>query len=185
MKIYTKAGDDGTTGLLGPGRHRKDAPRIEAYGTVDELNASLGVARAQADAESRLGKFLDVIQQDLFSVGAALADPDPDGRFHRALKSSHVDRLEREIDALESSLSPLTQFIVPGGVPLAASLHHGRTVCRRAERRVVTLADLPDENVPADLIAYLNRLSDLLFVMARAANREAGRGDVAWEGPAS
>ena len=180
-KIYTKAGDAGLTGLLGPGRVPKDDLRIEAYGTVDELNAVLGIARASSPAaedDARLAR----IQEELFVVGSALADPDPAGPFQEAIGPVLARRLEAEIDALDAELPPLTQFILPGGVPAAAAIHLARTVCRRAERRVVALARQPGEHVPADLIVYLNRLSDHLFVLARAVNRRAGVDDVPWRG---
>jgi cob(I)alamin adenosyltransferase len=182
VKIYTKAGDAGMTGLLGPGRFAKDDPRIEAYGAVDELNAAVGVARAAGpdpDADTRLAR----IQADLFVVGSALADPDPSGPFHHAVKAEHAETLERWIDELEATLEPLRQFILPGGSPAAASIHLARTVCRRAEREVVRLSHDPAESVPAEVIVYLNRLSDFLFVLARAVNRRAGVADVPWTGP--
>lgn len=181
MKIYTKTGDDGTTGLLGPGRVAKDSPRIEAYGSVDELNAALGVARAlglDGDADSKLAR----VQDDLFAVGAALADPSLDGRFHSVVRSDRIERLEDEIDALESELAPLTQFILPGGCPGGAQLHFARTVCRRAERCAITLSHVDGEDVPRELVIYLNRLSDHLFVLARAVNARAGVTDVPWGG---
>lgn len=181
MKIYTKAGDDGSTGLLGPGRLRKDHHRIEAYGTVDELNAALGVARSHAEPGSPVDEELASLQDELFAVGAALADPDPAGRFHDQIAEPQIARLEARIDALEAELPPLRQFILPAGPPDSAAIHAARTVCRRAERRVVTLADQPGEHVPAAIVVYLNRLSDLLFVLARAANRAAGRDDVLWD----
>jgi cob(I)alamin adenosyltransferase len=181
MKIYTKTGDDGTTGLLGSSRMLKDAPRIEAYGTVDELNAILGTART-----SRLGPDADAllsrIQQELFEVGAALADPNPAGRFHHVVSAEHITRLESEIDAMEAQLAPLTQFIVPGGSSAAAFAHLARTVCRRAERQVVRLTHEPAEQVPNELVVYLNRLSDWLFVLARRLNREDGVADIPWRG---
>ncbi len=179
MKIYTKTGDDGRTGLLGPGRVGKDSPRIEAYGTVDELNAVIGVARTTGIDESA-DLLLAKVQDDLFAVGAALADPDPSGRFHNAVGPERSAALERAIDALEAELTPLTQFILPGGSPSAAHLHLARTVCRRAERLVVALAHR--DPVPPDLIVYLNRLSDFLFVLARAVNRRGGVADVPWSG---
>lgn len=181
MKIYTKTGDDGTTGLLGAGRVGKDDPRIEAFGTVDELNAALGLVRAfRADAE--IDAFLGRVQDELFAVGSALADPDPAGRFHNAVTAGHVEALERRIDALEAGLPPLTRFILPGGTPAAAQTHAARTVCRRAERLVVGLARQPGVHVPAELPVYLNRLSDALFVAARALNHRAGVADVPWGG---
>jgi cob(I)alamin adenosyltransferase len=179
VKIYTKTGDDGKTGLLASGRVPKDAPRIEAYGTVDELNAALGVARA-AGLGVPEDEILAAIQDELFHLGAALADPDPDGRFHRAIRPEHAARLEGVIDQMEANVEPLTAFILPGGTPGAAQLHLARTICRRAERRVVTLSQIPGESVPEAAIIYLNRLSDLLFVLARLANRLAGVPDVPW-----
>jgi len=181
VKIYTKTGDDGTTGLLGAGRVSKDDPRIESYGTVDELNAVLGLARAaglDADADALVAR----LQGDLFAVGAALADPDPAGKFHNAVKDGLAARLESEIDRLEAELAPLTRFILPGGSPAAAQLHLARTICRRAERLVVRLAHRPDGAVPPNLVAYLNRLSDFLFVLARAVNHRSGVGDTPWAG---
>lgn len=181
MKIYTKAGDDGTTGLLAPGRVRKDSPRIDAYGAVDELNAALGLVRAsEPDAEA--DALLAAVQEDLFVVGAALADPDPSGRFHRAVDDERTARLERSIDAMERELPPLTEFILPGGTPAAAQLHLARTICRRAERLTVALARAEGEDVPGQVLAYLNRLSDFLFVLARAINRRAGVADAPWRG---
>jgi cob(I)alamin adenosyltransferase len=182
VKIYTKAGDDGTTGLLGRGRVAKDDPRIEAYGTVDELNAVLGLARASGGLDADADGMLARIQDELFAVGAALADPNPGGKFHNAVGPGLASRLESDIDRLESELAPLTQFILPGGTTAAAQLHLARTICRRAERQTVHLSRGQEEHVPTDLVAYLNRLSDLLFVMARVANRRAGRPDIPWTG---
>ena len=182
MKIYTKAGDNGTTGLLGAGRVGKDDPRIDSYGTVDELNATLGVARARGGLDDDLDALVARVQDDLFAVGAALADPNPVGKFHNAVAESQVTRLEAEIDRLEAELPPLTQFILPGGCPAAASLHLSRTICRRAERLVVHLAHQPGVDVPHHLVAYLNRLSDFLFVLARTANRRSGAADTPWSG---
>jgi cob(I)alamin adenosyltransferase len=181
LKIYTKTGDDGTTGPLGPGRAAKDCPRVEAFGTVDELNAALGVARA-AGLDREADALVAGLQDDLFALGAALADPAPDGRFHGAISPQKVDELERSIDALEADLPPLSRFILPGGTPGAAQVHQARAVCRRAERRVVTLAHRDGEHVPAGVIAYLNRLGDLLFVLARAINHRAGVSDTPWSG---
>ncbi|QDV38520.1 cob(I)yrinic acid a,c-diamide adenosyltransferase [Tautonia plasticadhaerens] len=181
-KIYTKTGDDGTTGLLGPGRVPKDDRRIEAYGTVDELNAVLGVARADREIGLDLDRKLGLVQEELFAVGAALADPDPEGPFHGAVPGHFADRLEREIDALDAELPRLEHFILPGGTPIAARLHLARTVCRRAERAVVSLAQAPGQHVPEPIIVYLNRLSDYLFVLARSANARSGVADVPWRG---
>jgi cob(I)alamin adenosyltransferase len=181
VKIYTRTGDDGRTGLLGPGRVEKDSARIEAYGTVDELNAVLGVARA-ARPDAAADTSLAEVQDDLFAIGSALADPDPSGPFHSAIQARHIERLEQAIDAMEATLPPLTRFILPGGVTAASQIHLARTVCRRAERRVVRLAHTTGEHVPENLIVYLNRLSDYLFVLARAVNHRAGVGDVPWKG---
>ena len=181
VKIYTKTGDDGTTGILGRGRLPKDDLRIAAYGTVDELNALLGVARAlglDPAAESIVAQ----LQNELFLVGSALADPSPEGQFHNTITQAHVDQLERTIDALEAELKPLVQFILPGGVPASANLHLARTVCRRAERLVVALSCKPGEAVAPSVLVYLNRLSDLLFVLARAVNHRASVADVIWKG---
>jgi cob(I)alamin adenosyltransferase len=180
LKIYTKTGDEGLTGVLGSQRLRKDDARIEAYGTVDELNAVLGVARAgglDASADALAAR----LQDELFSVGAALADPNPEGRFHNQIGDAHVARLESAIDALVDEVEPMRHFILPGGSLAAAQFHLARTVCRRAERLVVHLAHQPGEHVPPALIVYLNRLSDLLFVLARAVNHRAGVADVPWK----
>ena len=181
MKIYTQTGDDGTTGLLGPGRVGKDCLRIEAYGSVDELNAALGVARASG-LDPASDRVAERLQDDLFVVGSALADPQQGGRFHHAVAPQRVERLEQEIDSLEADLPPLTRFILPGGTPGAAHLHLARTICRRAERQVVRLMHLPGEHVAHEIPVYLNRLSDLLFVLARAVNHRAGVADIPWGG---
>jgi len=179
MKIYTRKGDDGTTGLLGAGRVLKSSGRVEAYGTVDELNAVLGAARAH-DTSGWLAASLDSIQNRLFTVGAELASTTPEalGKVER-IDARSVAWLEGEIDRLDAELPPLTQFVVPGGTPLASALHVARTVCRRAERRVVSLAQ--SESVSPELVQYLNRLADLLFVMARWANQRAGVVDLPWQ----
>jgi cob(I)alamin adenosyltransferase len=181
MKIYTKTGDDGRTGLLGGGRVGKDDPRIESYGTVDELNAALGVARA-AGLDAQLDGWLARVQADLFVLGSALADPDPKGRFHGVVGVDRFTALEEAIDTLDAELPALTNFVLPAGCPAAAQLHLARTICRRAERRVVFLANLPGEDVPDNLVIYLNRLGDFLFEAARAANHRAGVADVPWRG---
>ena len=182
MKIYTKTGDDGFTGVLGPGRYAKDDPRISAYGTVDELNAVLGLVRAQKVDED-LDALLAALQNQLFLVGAALADPKPGGPFHDAVTNDHASSLETEIDRFEAKLPPLTQFILPGGSVAAAQIHLARTVSRRAEREVVGLARDPEVDVPKPLLVYLNRLSDLLFVLGRVVNQRAGVPDVTWSKP--
>jgi cob(I)alamin adenosyltransferase len=181
VKIYTRTGDDGTTGLLASSRLGKDHARIEAYGTVDELNAVLGVA----SSDPGVGAVVDTIRQiqnDLFALGAALADPDPQGRFHDCVSQAMIERLEHTIDRFDADLPALAQFILPGGNAGAAYLHLARTVCRRAERRVVTLSHREGEHVPLRLVVYLNRLSDLLFVMARWVNHAAGVQDTPWCG---
>lgn len=180
MKIYTRAGDDGSTGVLGPGRVMKSDPRVDAYGEVDELNATLGAARA-LDAARWLDTELGVIQSKLFNVGAELATTAPEMLAQIArIADADVTGLERWIDRLEADLPPLTRFIVPGGTPLAAELHRARTVCRRAERALVALRRV--ESAEARLVAYLNRLADLLFVMARWCNHRAGVAETEWSG---
>ena len=181
MKIYTKTGDKGDTGLFGGGRVQKDDPRVEAYGDVDELNAGLGVCRA-VEAMPRIDEVLVPIQRDLFSIGALLATPDLQ-KMHDHLAKAQIDDaritdLEHAIDACDKELEPLRAFIVPGGTPKAAALHVARTVCRRAERRVITLQR--DVEIPAIVVVYLNRLSDLLFTLARLANARSGAGEVTW-----
>jgi cob(I)alamin adenosyltransferase len=180
MKIYTRTGDDGTTGLLGPGRVGKHEPRVEAFGAVDELNASLGVARA-LDTSRWLDAELPAIQSRLFNLGAELATVEPDAlaRLER-VSEEDVFALENWIDARELDLPPLRRFILPAGSPLAAELHRARTVCRRAERRVVALAQ--QESIEPRLLHYLNRLGDLLFVLARWCNRQTGGHEIEWTG---
>ena len=181
VKIYTKTGDDGTTGLLGPGRVPKFDLRIAAYGTVDELNALLGVVRSHG-LDAATDQLAARLQDDLFLVGSALADPLPEGRFHNTITQCHVEHLEHAIDGFDSELQPLREFILPGGVPAAAYLHLARTVCRRAERLVVELSHSTGQSVARPVLLYLNRLSDLLFVLARAVNQRAGVSDVVWKG---
>ena len=179
MKIYTKTGDLGETSLLGGARVPKDHLRVAAYGDVDETNAALGAVRALA--EPRLGRLLFAVQKQLFAIGAQLADP-----RHRvapkqaksSLRALDVRRLERAIDDRDAALPPLRSFVLPGGTPAAALLHQARTVCRRAERSVVTLAREAD--VDPRIIVYLNRLSDLLFVLARFENHRAGLAEERW-----
>jgi len=181
VKIYTKTGDDGTTGLLGRGRVAKDDLRIAVYGTVDELNAVLGVARS-GELNSDADDLLAQLQNELFLVGSALADPSPDGKFYNTVTGIQIEHLEQVIDALEATLEPLMQFILPGGTPAAAQLHLARTVCRRAERLAVELSHKPGEAVSGNVLVYLNRMSDLLFVLARTVNHEARVADVIWKG---
>lgn len=180
MKIYTKTGDHGETGLFGGPRVAKDAPRIEAYGTMDELNAVLGAVRAfglAAEFDAPLAR----VQHQLFNLGAGLASPDATKSNLPGVSDEDVLALEREIDAWETTLPPLRQFILPGGALAAAQLHVARTVCRRAERRVVTLAAQAGEQVDPRAIIYLNRLSDWLFVLAREVNQRAGIPDTPWQ----
>jgi len=181
MRIYTRTGDKGDTGLFGGGRVAKDHPRVEAYGDIDELNAVLGVARS-VEMMPRIDEVIVPVQRDLFSLGALLATPNPE-KVRQQLEKARIDdarieELERAIDAGESELEPLTAFILPGGTPKAAALHVARTVCRRAERRVIALQH--EVELPSIVVRYLNRLSDLLFVLARVANRRAGAPEVTW-----
>ncbi|MFM8283297.1 MAG: cob(I)yrinic acid a,c-diamide adenosyltransferase [Planctomycetaceae bacterium] len=176
MKIYTKTGDAGETGLFGGPRVRKDHTRIEAFGTVDELNSHLGLIRTLPSA-APFDPLLRRVQGELFDLGAQLATP---GAAVERIGPKHVDALERAIDTHEERLEPLSSFILPTGTPLAAAIHVARTVCRRAERRVVKLAAEPGTSIPANAIEYLNRLGDLLFVLARFANHAAGVPDDPW-----
>jgi cob(I)alamin adenosyltransferase len=180
-KIYTKTGDAGETGLFGGGRVAKDDLRVEAYGEVDELNAVLGMARA-IEVMPRIDEVLVPIQRDLFAIGALLATPDRE-KMRQQLAKARIDetriaQLEAAIDAGEAELEPLRAFVLPGGTTKAGALHVARTVCRRAERRVVALQR--ESELPPLAVIYLNRLSDLLFVLARVANRRAGAGEVTW-----
>jgi cob(I)alamin adenosyltransferase len=180
VKIYTKTGDAGETSLFGGARVPKDDPRVRAYGEVDELNAALGLAMALEPSDS----VLVTIQRDLFTIGAELATPDPAklgkalSRSGAAIGASDVGALEDLIDNHESQLKPLKNFILPGGTPKAAAFHLARTICRRAERSVVALSH--EQQINPAIIHYLNRLSDLLFVLARAVNQQAGTPDVQW-----
>ncbi len=181
MKIYTKTGDAGETGLFGGGRVPKNHPRVEAYGDVDELNAALGVARSVLP-ETAWDPMLESIQRDLFAIGGHLATPDPEkvaAALSKAdLSVERIAELEAAIDRATDTLPLLKAFIVPGGTPKAAAFHMARTICRRAERSVVRLAQ--EAEVPGMFLGYLNRLSDLLFTLARVANHEGGKGDVTW-----
>jgi cob(I)alamin adenosyltransferase len=175
MKIYTKGGDRGETSLIGGQRVSKDDLRLEAYGTIDELNSVIGLARASA-ASSRLDAELALVQSDLFDIGAQLAAEAADSRFPGA-SETRVEELERSIDSMEALLEPLKNFILPGGTELAARLHLARTVCRRGERLIVSL----HRDDLGATVTYVNRLSDYLFVAARFANHEAGVEDVVWK----
>jgi cob(I)alamin adenosyltransferase len=180
MKIYTKTGDAGETGLFGGPRVRKDHARIEAFGTVDELNSQLGVVRSLPLPDG-VDALLRRVQCELFEMGAQLATPNP---AQDRIGTAHVEVLEGEIDQFESQLAPLACFILPAGTATAAAVHVARTVCRRAERRVVSLAAEPGTVIPAAAIEYLNRLGDLLFVLARHINASASTPDDPWH-PAS
>jgi cob(I)alamin adenosyltransferase len=186
VKIYTKTGDSGETGLFGGVRVSKSHPRVGTYGDVDELNAWLGFARAALAPSKDAGDLtamLDQIQRDLFAVGARLADPAhriADRVSKTVVGSAEIVRLEGWIDALEASLPPLRRFILAGGSPGGAALHVARTTCRRAERAMVALYEDDTEAFESELLVYVNRLSDLLFVMARAANQRAGTPEVEW-----
>ncbi len=191
MKIYTRTGDGGDTGLFDGTRVAKSDPRVAAYGDVDELNAWLGLARAEladsprrsaggAKADAQLAPMLEQIQRDLFALGARLADPARkiSGRVTKAaVTAEDISRLENWIDLLESELPPLGRFILAGGCRAGAALHVARTICRRGERSMVALGG---DAFESDLLIYINRLSDLLFVMARAVNRRAGAAETEW-----
>jgi cob(I)alamin adenosyltransferase len=179
MKIYTRQGDAGRTALLGGERVSKAHPRIEAYGTIDELNSVIGVVRASWPA-SPIDQQLEHVQNDLFDLGAHFAATAAAGRFP-GVAAGRKEELEEAIDAMEAELEPLKNFILPGGSVAAAHIHVARTVCRRAERLIVQLLDAAAHDGATDEnIAYLNRLSDYLFVAARYANRNAGVADVLW-----
>ena len=181
MKIYTKTGDKGETGLFGGGRVPKDHPRVSAYGDVDELNSFLGLARA-VEPIPRIDELLLSVQRDLLAVGALLATPNP-AKMREHLAKARIDekrirQLEQAIDAADLDLEPLKAFIIPGGTQKAATLHVCRTVCRRAERAVVKMQE--SEAIPELAIVYLNRLSDLLFTMARLASKMGGMPEETW-----
>ncbi|EJC81497.1 ATP:cob(I)alamin adenosyltransferase [Rhizobium leguminosarum bv. trifolii WSM2297] len=181
-KIYTKTGDDGTTGLVSGPRRAKDDLRVEAYGTIDEANSAIGVARLHTSGLPELDAMLMSIQNDLFDLGADLATPDtgePPTYEPLRIVDTQVDRLEHDIDQLNAGLEPLKSFILPGGSPAAAQLHLARTIARRAERLMVALARTDGETVSEPARKYVNRLSDFLFVAARHAN-DRGQADVLW-----
>jgi len=181
MKIYTKTGDTGETGLFGGGRVPKDHLRVQAYGDVDELNSAIGVVRATAPV-AFVDQLFESIQRDLFALGGHLATPHPE-KVRKALEKAELspDRVtlfERTMDDAEKELPPLKAFVLPAGTPKAAALHLARTICRRAERSIVALAR--EEELPELFLIYVNRLSDLLFTLARLANHREGKGDVTW-----
>lgn len=183
LKIYTRTGDRGETGLFGGQRVSKDDARVEAYGEVDDLNSVIGVALAQLPHDPGMAAELRRVQADLFTLGARLATPAPeDGGRENAwipdIPAGRIEEMERAIDAAEAELEPLKNFVLPGGTAAAAYLHLARTACRRAERRVVSLARAA--TVDEGVVIYLNRLSDLLFTLARLANHRAGVPDVPW-----
>lgn len=190
MKIYTRTGDGGSTGLFGGPRIPKDDGRIEAYGTIDELNAAIGMVRSSA-VPVEIDRQLDTIQHELFSIGAELATPQPEKHDMRIVGGDHIERLEQWIDQHEATLPELKNFILPVGSPAATGTHLARAICRRAERRVITLANHLAANhlgsgespVSDHIIVYLNRLSDLLFVVARVINQSAGAVEQAWQRP--
>jgi len=180
-RIYTRTGDDGTTALGSGERRKKYDLRIACYGTVDETNAAIGLARLSTAGDAEIDAMLGRIQNDLFDLGADLCSPDQGkgkgpGGARLSVTEAQVTRLETEIDRLIADLAPLRSFVLPGGTPAAAHLHLARTICRRAEREMVRLA--ADETVNAQALAYINRLSDLLFILARAANPPDG--EVLW-----
>jgi cob(I)alamin adenosyltransferase len=181
LKIYTRTGDAGETGLFGGGRVAKDHARVDAYGDVDELNAFLGMARS-VEPLPRVDDIIVPVQHDLFAIGALLATPNREKMREHLTKARIGDEriagLERAIDDCDAELEPLKAFILPGGTQKAAALHVSRTVCRRAERRVVSLSH--GEDIPGIVVTYLNRLSDLLFVLARVANKRADSGELTW-----
>lgn len=179
-KIYTRTGDNGTTGLVRGPRRMKHDLRVECFGTIDEANSFIGLARLSTGSMPKLDRLLARVQNDLFDVGSDLATPgvDPEGVTSLRVTPAQVEWVEQQIDQYNDGLKPLTSFVLPGGTPLAAALHIARTVVRRAERHVVALVN-KEPDVSANALIYLNRLSDLLFVMARVANAN-GASDVLW-----
>ena len=181
-KIYTRTGDDGTTGLVSGPRRLKHDLRVESYGTIDEANSAIGIARLHTGEMPGLDAMLMAIQNDLFDLGADLSTPETDETpawEPLRIIATQVDRLESDIDTLNAELEPLTSFVLPGGHPAAAHLHLARTISRRAERLMVALARTDGERVSREALQYVNRLSDFLFVAARHAN-DLGRSDVLW-----
>ncbi len=182
MKIYTKQGDQGETGLLGGERVSKDHLRIRAYGTLDELNAAVGLGISAAATPAEWATRLCRVQGEIFQLGAELATPRGKATAAAVIDTSEVDRLEQEIDIMEKGMTPLRSFILPGGTLASAHLHLARTICRRAERELVVLHRA--ESQRAVVMQYVNRLSDYLFVVARFVNAQAGIPDIAWNAPA-
>ncbi len=182
-KIYTRTGDDGSTALGSGERRKKYDPRVAAYGTIDEANAAIGVARLHTSHEAELDAALARIQNDLFDVGADLCTPGKGkgpGGARLTVTDKQVEWLEAEIDRFNAALQPLRSFVLPGGSAASAHLHLARTICRRAERFIAELKDKPDESVSSEVLKYINRLSDFLFVASRYANSR-GAGDVLWK----
>jgi cob(I)alamin adenosyltransferase len=181
MKIYTRTGDTGETGLYGGARRPKDSLRIDAVGAIDELNACLGTARSHIQ-DAEIDNLLHRVQNQLFNVGADLATLDTHSKSNKLrIPLDFVKALEKDIDRLENQLAPLTNFILPGGSVVGSTLHLARTVCRRSERSVVSLAN--SESINPMILPYLNRLSDFLFVLARLANQRLGQSESLWESP--
>jgi cob(I)alamin adenosyltransferase len=181
-RIYTRTGDKGETGLVGGARVPKDSVRVEAYGNVDELNSTLGIVRAFLK-DRELDSLLAELQSDLFTVGADLASTSNAQRNLPRISKEKIASMERTIDKFEAELHPLKSFILPGGGIVGSLLHNARTVARRAERRIVTLSKM--ETISEDMVPYMNRLSDLLFVMARVANHRENKGETEWHSPPS
>lgn len=177
MKIYTKTGDDGTTGLQGNSRVSKSNPRIIAYGTIDEANAVLGIVLSY-ELDNDIAHLLNLIQNELFLVGADLSNPNLEDKKNR-ITSDRISHLEKNIDKYEEELSPLTNFILPGGNIMASQLHHVRTIIRRAERCIISLSE--QEEINDNCIKYVNRLSDLFFVLGRVVNKRNGYKDIIWK----
>jgi cob(I)alamin adenosyltransferase len=181
-KIYTRTGDDGTTGLASGPRRVKSDLRIEAFGTVDEANSAIGMARLHTADAPEMDAMLMRIQNDLFDLGADLATPDTGEKLEYEplrIVGVQVERIEADIDAVNANLQPLNSFVLPGGSPASAALHLARTIARRAERQMVELARVEGEIVSAEALRYINRISDFLFVASRALN-DGGRADVLW-----
>jgi cob(I)alamin adenosyltransferase len=179
MKIYTRRGNTGETGLLGGIRVWKNSPRLDAIGAVDELNAAIGLARAEKLPED-IDRVLERLQNELFNAGAELAAPTPAQSPCPIISESHIREIETNIDQCQAKLPPLTGFILPGGVRSAALFHAARTICRRAERQLVALVQIEKQAVSPHMLAYINRLSDLCFVLARLENARASVADVPW-----
>jgi cob(I)alamin adenosyltransferase len=179
MKIYTRRGDAGETGLLGGEKVLKNSPRLEAIGTLDELNATLGLIRTESLPDD-IDQLLERLQNELFNVGTELATVAPARSPCPTVSTVHIHAIEEAIDLYDSKLEPLKGFILPGGARLAALFHIARTICRRAERKMIDLLQLENQALSPDMLAYINRLSDLLYVLARYSNTLAGVADVPW-----